>query len=358
MKFSVIYFLLTLFMVLSPTQPVISQEFKIPINVSDGLNSAEIVIGVHAGGLVEYNANLDTYAPPSPPQGIFDTRIIINGEAYIQKILNNSLDEKIFPLKTQLSAGQSSMVLEWDNEYFDEMGNFLIRVDDVEYDMAAMSEFVIPNDFFGQPKTIGIFITPHKFDPPEAPALFSPEHQEIIHQDNVLLSWSRSDASGARYDIDVAADNEFNDVIHFEEAIADTKYVFHHDDLLNNIWWRVRVRYPGGPGEYSPSRTFQFNVTQVTDGNEAIPDRFVLHQNYPNPFNPATNIRYEIPEESNVKIKIYNALGQKIDILVDEHHTAGLYEVVFDASHLPGGMYIYRLTTGTFTQSRKLVLIK
>ena len=81
-------------------------------------------------------------------------------------------------------------------------------------------------------------------------------------------------------------------------------------------------------------------------------------QNYPNPFNPATTIKYSIPELSFVILKVYDVLGNEIAILVNEEKPIGNYEVEFDATTLPSGIYFYRLQTSNFIQTKKMVLMK
>ena len=97
-------------------------------------------------------------------------------------------------------------------------------------------------------------------------------------------------------------------------------------------------------------------VEQIED--ELLPTEFRLEQNYPNPFNPSTTIRFALPKTSNVTIKIYDVLGRQVATLVDEEYPAGVYKVVFEAGGLASGLYIYRIQTGAFTQSRKLMLLK
>ncbi len=89
-----------------------------------------------------------------------------------------------------------------------------------------------------------------------------------------------------------------------------------------------------------------------------VPSRFVLEQNFPNPFNPVTTIRYGLPQKSGVRLTVYNLLGQEVTTLVNEEQNAGYHEVTFDASGLASGVYIYRLTAGSFAQSRKLLLVR
>jgi uncharacterized delta-60 repeat protein len=92
--------------------------------------------------------------------------------------------------------------------------------------------------------------------------------------------------------------------------------------------------------------------------SEDLPSIFTLYQNYPNPFNPSTLIRYDIPVASYVLLEVYNVLGQKVAVLVDEFREAGNYSTQFDAGHLPSGTYYYRIQAGDFMQMKKLMLIK
>jgi hypothetical protein len=98
------------------------------------------------------------------------------------------------------------------------------------------------------------------------------------------------------------------------------------------------------------------NIVDVT--SESPIDKFELRQNYPNPFNPNTTINYSIPEASNVKIELYDILGNKIQLLVNEYKSAGKHSVEFNGSQLSSGIYLYRLITDNFIQSRKMMLLK
>ena len=98
-------------------------------------------------------------------------------------------------------------------------------------------------------------------------------------------------------------------------------------------------------------------ATSNEDVYEA-PHSYALQQNYPNPFNPATTISYSLPQSSMVSVVVYNLMGQKVATLVNEVKTAGEHSINFDASDLSSGVYIYQIKAGTFTQSKKLTLIK
>jgi photosystem II stability/assembly factor-like uncharacterized protein len=94
------------------------------------------------------------------------------------------------------------------------------------------------------------------------------------------------------------------------------------------------------------------------NGSSAEPGAYALLQNYPNPFNPSTTIHYDIPEKSRVSMKIYSMLGQEVATLFDQEIDAGSGSVVWDASHLPSGVYIIYMKSGNFTTSRKMLLLR
>ncbi|PIS44547.1 MAG: hypothetical protein COT22_09900, partial [Ignavibacteria bacterium CG08_land_8_20_14_0_20_37_9] len=103
----------------------------------------------------------------------------------------------------------------------------------------------------------------------------------------------------------------------------------------------------------------------VTSINEPVPNNpftFIVRQNYPNPFNPKTIISYSIPEQSNVTIIIYDALGREVANLVNEEKQPGSYEVEFESAvgnqQLASGIYFYQLRAGEFIQTKKMVLLR
>lgn len=106
------------------------------------------------------------------------------------------------------------------------------------------------------------------------------------------------------------------------------------------------------------------NVTAVEDGEEiSLPDQYALFQNYPNPFNPETLISYDLPKESQVRLVIYNPLGQVVRILVDKQQPAGNHAAAWDGLNdrglaVPNGIYFYKLQTSEFTRSKKMTLLK
>ncbi len=128
------------------------------------------------------------------------------------------------------------------------------------------------------------------------------------------------------------------------------------------LHWIGKKRYVTGIISESPGNPF----TSVEDVGENYPQEFYLEQNYPNPFNPNTKIRYTIPaggkhnktSQAYAVLKIYNILGSEIATLVNEEKQQGVYEVSWNASNLPSGVYFYRLQVGTLAQTKKMILLR
>jgi Secretion system C-terminal sorting domain len=99
-------------------------------------------------------------------------------------------------------------------------------------------------------------------------------------------------------------------------------------------------------------------LTAVRSSPANIPSECVLRQNYPNPFNPTTVITYQLPITALVTLKVYDELGRLVRTLVEEFQTAGAHSVTFNASNLSSGVYFYRLSVGSFVNTRKMILIK
>ena len=99
-------------------------------------------------------------------------------------------------------------------------------------------------------------------------------------------------------------------------------------------------------------------VSEINQISTAIPERFKLYQNYPNPFNPGTVIRYSLLENRLTSLKVFDALGKEVMTLVDQKQDPGSYEIEFNGNALPSGVYFYKLTSGDFTETRKMFLVK
>ena len=140
-------------------------------------------------------------------------------------------------------------------------------------------------------------------------------------------------------------------------------FMFHVTDKIFN--YTIDLEIPQGfefnsvivhPGENNVQ--INLTLTDVANDNSNTLNEFVLKQNYPNPFNPSTKISWQSPVSGKQTIKVYNVLGNEVATLVDEDKPAGNYQVEFDAGSLPSGVYFYTLKAGSYTQTRKMILLK
>ena len=103
-------------------------------------------------------------------------------------------------------------------------------------------------------------------------------------------------------------------------------------------------------GQYAYSKIVEITFNKIIE--------YYLTQNYPNPFNPTTKINFNLPVAGNVKLTVYNLLGQEIKTLVNGYNESGVYNYTFDAKELNSGIYIYKLESGNYSQTRKMTLVK
>jgi len=152
-----------------------------------------------------------------------------------------------------------------------------------------------------------------------------------------------------------------------DEAIADTNFSFMTVNIGNDIDGDgkkevfIPNRYPDPNDPNSAaliileSKSTSTGVDQI-DG--VVPEQYALGQNYPNPFNPETAINFTIPKAGNVSLKLYNTLGAEVASLVDRNMEPGAYVTSFNGKNLASGTYFYTLRAGSFTQTKKMLLLK
>jgi plastocyanin len=127
---------------------------------------------------------------------------------------------------------------------------------------------------------------------------------------------------------------------------------FYRITTAGNYHYKCTPHFPGMEGDISASP-----IGIVPIGGP-VPKLFSLGQNYPNPFNPVTNIMVEVPKSSFVKLTVYNLLGSEVELLINQHLNAGSYSVDWDASRYSSGVYIYKMETAEFSDTKKMILVK
>ncbi len=175
--------------------------------------------------------------------------------------------------------------------------------------------------------------------------------------------------------------NKTDITLHWETATELNNKGFNVERRINKNDWKSIVFIKGNGNSTSPKEysyidndlfsggtKFQYRLKQIDyDGSfeyteivevETVPQQYELSQNYPNPFNPSTTIKFTIPQESFVELKVYDILGSEVAILVNEEKDKGVYTVTFDAAELGSGIYFYTLKAVGFVQTKKMLLIK
>ena len=191
---------------------------------------------------------------------------------------------------------------------------------------------------------------------PESVELTEPSDAEALETDSLTFAWHPAEPEADEYGFELARDEDFNDMV-VDSTVSDTTFVFREGDEEGDLWWRVRGHNESGWGEYSDIWAIDWTYTHIAGIGE-VPEEFGLDQNYPNPFNPSTVISYQLPVNSDVRLEVYNMLGQRVATLVNESQQPGRYEVSFDASSLSSGTYIYRIEAGDFVESRQMLFVK
>jgi phosphodiesterase/alkaline phosphatase D-like protein len=171
------------------------------------------------------------------------------------------------------------------------------------------------------------------------------------------MSWDTS-TDAATYHLQLATDPSFISLVLDDSTLADTSRRVDGLAARTVYYWRVQANNEAGASAWSdPVWEFTTAPSTFVDENGS-PDNFSLYQNYPNPFNPRTKITFSVPVASDVRLSVLNLLGQEVTQLVNEHLGAGTYRIEFSGEGLSNGVYFYRMTAGTFTSMRRMILLK
>ena len=166
--------------------------------------------------------------------------------------------------------------------------------------------------------------------------------------------------------------SKFVQYLHLVRTSTQTDFLYTYDprnDIFTVVWpltenFSYSANLTGTDGlpvgdlNWFPDKKKIWKTLAVETVNSTIPEKYTLEQNYPNPFNPSTKIKFSIPKEGFVTLKVYNMIGQEVATLVNENLKAGSYESTFDAKNLSSGVYFYTLKANNFSSTAKMVLMK
>lgn len=221
------------------------------------------------------------------------------------------------------------------------------------YDSVSIEEHIV---HFVDDSTLGLV----KFMPfsSKIPVELTSFTAEYLYNEVVLKWQTATETNNSGFEIErsqksgVRSNNDWTRVSFVEGKGTTTNITEYNyiDKIAASGKYFYRLKQIDFDGSIKYSNEIEVDVT--------TPKEFSLYQNYPNPFNPTTTIRFALPVESRVKINIYNSLGQLVETLVDKDMKSGYHEINFNASGLASGVYFYKLNSGNFVETRKMLLMK
>ena len=236
-------------------------------------------------------------------------------------------------------------------------------------------------DAFGNGTDHSVFIAEAFNAPPSPVALIGPADETVLTIDGsnaegqTGIFWTNStdpDGYPIEYFLELIVENTGDTL---DTLISQSNFFLSHEEVLEymtevgvtelDIMWDVYA-YDGFEDVESSNGPWSLTIDggwALSVDNNTLPEVFALHNNYPNPFNPITNIRYDIPEASDVRIDIYDLVGKKVKTLVSKQHQPGRYKIQWNATNEFGsavatGMYIYKIQAKDFVSVKKLLLMK
>jgi hypothetical protein len=209
------------------------------------------------------------------------------------------------------------------------------------------------NDFFGYVATDGTYYDDYQVLDLIIPVELT-SFTASVNEGNVVLNWSTAtETNNHLFEIERKAETSEYITIGYVEGAGTTTEPQNYgytDNKVETGTYTYRLKQVDFDGTFTYSNEVEVDVT--------APLSFNLDQNYPNPFNPTTNISYSIPEAGNIILAVYNTVGEKVAVLVNGYSEAGHFDVSFNASNLPSGVYLYKLQSANSVQTKKMMLLK
>ncbi len=212
---------------------------------------------------------------------------------------------------------------------------------------------IAANDFFGATANDQMYFDNYYFGDTPTPVELT-SFTAISNHGIVELNWeTATEINNQGFEIERrTVSSEFRTVGFVEGAgtVTETRNYSYDDKTADQGINYYRLKQIDFDGTFAYSDEVEVDVT--------APLSFDLAQNYPNPFNPSTSIQFSVPESGNVKLSVYNLVGEEVAVLVNGFNQAGTFEVTFDASNLSTGVYLYKLQSANSVQTKKMMLLK
>ncbi len=340
-----------------PLSEVIANIWQADLTVKDNGNiSQSLSFGQSPIASDSIDAQLGE-APLPPTAFGFDARFHLpTGDESWKDYRSSNLDTVEWLIKFQPGNGGYPITFTWDTTNLPQGSFFLkdiITGTIVNVNMKTSNSYTLTNTGIN---TLKIVYADTKQVVPVELTSFTAS----LSENNVNISWkTATEKNNTGFEIQRSNDGNGYYKIGFVEGNGTTTEIhkYNFKDInppSGKLYYRLKQIDFSGIIYYS-------NVVEV---NQLVPSVFSLSQNYPNPFNPTTTIKYGLPSISNLRIKIYNSLGQEIETLVDETQSAGYHEITWNASGNASGVYLYTIDAvsadgkGNFHSAKKLVLLK
>jgi predicted nucleotidyltransferase len=201
--------------------------------------------------------------------------------------------------------------------------------------------------------------------------------QSVVSGQDVTFSWDKSTDNetpqdGLRYNLVIGTspnaintlspmsdrNTGYRRVINLGNTNHNNSWTIKGLDSSQTYYWSVQaIDNCFAASEFAPEQSLLITSVEGEKFNK-LPAEYELNQNFPNPFNPNTTIRFSLPQTTQLKINLYNMLGEQVATLAEGMYEAGYHKVVFNTSSLPSGTYIYRLESNDFVQVKKMILLK
>ncbi|MCD4730981.1 MAG: T9SS type A sorting domain-containing protein [Bacteroidales bacterium] len=234
---------------------------------------------------------------------------------------------------------------------------FKININDQTYSTFVDSGLGTPNGlYFDEQNNRLLIISYQNFSPVQAVYLADSTLSTVTTTNLHGLDGLTRDNEGNYY-----ASSWYNNAVYrFDSTFINSPELFStHPDDPADIYFDKQNNLLAVPLFFTHAVEFVSLPTSIDEkDNHEIADGFVLKQNFPNPFNPVTTITYSIPRKSYITLRVYDILGREVVLLINEEKMKGNYDVEFNASELPSGVYFYKLQTEKYIETKKMIFMK